>query len=272
MMGGPGAILAMGSMALPLGLAVVLYVLSPRGSRESFGDRLGASGQGSLVVLLVILLTTGAFLSGMMSGPWFCLPFAAAMALVGLPGVATPGGRWAAIGLTILLLTSLGLGAASVAAWPDFFGSQPPVPPISWESTRRLWAECRPILEDFPMIGTGLGTFSTVHAYFKTQDVPSGPAMSSALRCAVEAGWAGIALLALAALWSVCRLPSCLKRVGSADRALAHGLIGAAVGFTLWSILHWTVELPAVAISASALGGTWNRWLAGGTDLFVDRA
>ena len=76
----------------------------------------------------------------------------------------------------------------------------------------------------------------------------------------------------LAVLWSVWRLPTCLKRVGSADRALAHGLIGAAVGFSLWSILHWTIELPAVAISASALGGTWNRWLAGGTDLFVDRA
>ena len=69
----------------------------------------------------------------------------------------------------------------------------------------------------------------------------------------------------------LCRLPACLKRVGSADRTLAYGLIGAALGFSLWSVVHWTVELPAVAISASALGGTWNRWLAGGTDLFVER-
>ena len=65
--------------------------------------------------------------------------------------------------------------------------------------------------------------------------------------------------------------PAVLKRVGSADRTLAYGLIGAAIGFSLWSVVHWAVELPAVAISASALGGTWNRWLAGGTDLFVDR-
>ncbi len=272
MMGGPGALLAIGSMAMPVGLAILLHVLSPRGSREGLGDRLRASGQGGLAVLVVLLLAAGSFLAGMMSGPWFCWPFAAAMLLVGLPGVATPGGRWAAAGLTALLLASLGLGAASVAAWPRYIGSQSPVPPISWESTRRLWAECRPILEDFPAVGTGFGTFPTVYAYFKTEDVPSGPAMSSALRWAVEAGWAGIALLALAALWSICRLPSCLGRVGSADRALARGLIGAAVGFSLWSILHWTVELPAVAISASALGGTWNRWLAGGTDLFVDRA
>jgi hypothetical protein len=272
MMGGTGALLAIGSMAIPVGLAILLHVLSPRGSRENLGDRLGTSGQGGLAVLVVLLLAAGSFLAGMISGPWFCAPFAAGIVLVGLPSVAAPGGRWAAAGLTVLLLASLGLGAASVAAWPRYIGGQPPVPAISWESTRRLWSECRPILEDFRAVGTGLGTFPTVHAYFKTQDVPSGPAVSSALRWAVEAGWAGIALVALAALWSVCRLPWCLGRVGSADRALAHGLIGAAVAFSLWSVLHWTVELPAVAISASALGGTWNRWLAGGTDLFVDRA
>ena len=72
-------------------------------------------------------------------------------------------------------------------------------------------------------------------------------------------------------LWVLYRLPGVIKRVGSADRTLAYGLIGAAIGFSLWSVVHWAVELPAVAISASALGGTWNRWLAGGTDLFVDR-
>ena len=78
-------------------------------------------------------------------------------------------------------------------------------------------------------------------------------------------------LLALAALWCVCPLAGLSQAVGSADRTLAYGLIGAALGFSLWSVVHWTVELPAVAISASALGGTWNRWLAGGTDLFVER-
>jgi hypothetical protein len=91
------------------------------------------------------------------------------------------------------------------------------------------------------------------------------------LQCAVESGAVGLGIVGLAAFWCLFRLPVCLKRVGSADRTLAYGLIGAALGFTLWSVVHWTVELPVVAISASALGGTWNRWLAGGTDLFVER-
>ncbi len=272
MMGGPGAILAMGSMALPLGLGLLLHLLSPRGSREGLGERLGRSGLGSLSALMVALLASGSFLAGMMAGPRFCLPFAAAVVLVGLPGVLSPAVRWLSIGLTLLLLGSLGLGAAAVEALPTYLGVQPPVPPISWEATRQVWAECLPILRDFSTIGTGFGTFPTIHAYFKTQDLPAGPGMSSLLRCLVESGSAGVVLLTMAGLWTVCRIPSRLGRVGSADRALAHGLIGAAVGFTLWSALHWTVELPAVAISASALGGTCNRWLSGGTDLFVERA
>ncbi len=270
-MGGPGSLLAMGSMALPVALAILIHMLAPRGSRESLGERLGHSGLGGLAVLLTTLLVAGSFLAGMMAGPWFCLPFALAMVLVGLPSASTPGGRWSAIGLTMILLTSLGLGAAMVSAWPVLIGGQPPVAPVSWSATRLFWNESLPILQDFPMIGTGFGTFRTIHSYFQTQDASGGLTMSSLLRCGVEAGMAGLVLLALAGLWSILRLPSGLRNVGSSDRALAHGLIGAFVGFSLWSLLHWTVELPAVAISASALGGTWNRWLAGGTDLFVER-
>jgi hypothetical protein len=271
MMGGPGGLLAMGSMALPLGLAILLHVLAPRGSRESLGERLRHSGLGGLAILMTTLLAAGAFLAGMMAGPAFCLPFAAAVILVGLPSAATPGGRWSAIGLTILVLTSLGLGATMVTSWPLVVGGQPPVSPLSWNAARLFWSEGLPIIRDFPWIGTGLGSFRTIHAYFQSPDASPGLTMSSLLRCGVEAGLAGLVLVALAGCWSAVRLPSCLRRVGSADRALAYGLIGAAVGFSLWSILHWTVELPAVAISASALGGIWNRWLAGGTDLFVER-
>ena len=127
------------------------------------------------------------------------------------------------------------------------------------------------IFHDFPIVGTGLGSFSAIHPYFKTEDATSTTAMSSLLQWIVESGVIGLALLAAAILWSLFRLPASLLRIGSADRTLAYGLIGSALGFGLWSAVHWTVELPAVAISASALGGTWNRWLSGGTDLFVER-
>jgi hypothetical protein len=270
MMGGPAALLAMGSMALPLALAMVLHLLAPRGSRERLGERLGHSGHGGLALLLVSFLVVGAFLAGMMAGPWLCLPFAAAL-LVGLPAARGPGSRWSSLGLTLVVVLALGLGAAAVSAWPLVFGSQPLIAPVSWEAARRAWAEGLPIMRDFPWLGSGFGSFATIQAYYKTVDPPAGFAASSLLRCGVEAGLAGLTLLALGGLWSLWRLPASLRRVGSADRALALGLIGAVAGLFLWSALHGTVELPAVAIAASALGGTWNRWMAGGTDLFVER-
>ena len=56
MIGGSGGFLALGSLALPLSLAILLHVISPRGSRESFSSRLAHTGQGSFVVLLIVML------------------------------------------------------------------------------------------------------------------------------------------------------------------------------------------------------------------------
>jgi hypothetical protein len=270
MMASTGAFLAFGSLALPMGLAIILHTLSARGSRETLSTRLSHHGHGSLIVLLSILLVSSAFLVGMASGPMFCVPFLVGVAAVGLTSV--PRSRGWAIGLMALLLASVGLGAASSALWPVVVGGPPPVASVSWERAQILWTDSLAIFRSFPIIGTGFGSFSAIHPYVKTSDPSSTTAMSSLLQWAAESGVIGLTLLIAAMLWVLYRLPGVIKRVGSADRTLAYGLIGAAIGFSLWSVVHWTVELPAVAISASALGGTWNRWLAGGTDLFVDRA
>jgi hypothetical protein len=270
MVGGSGAFLALGSLALPLSLAILLHLVSPRGSRENFSSRISHTGHGGLVLLLTIMLVACSFLVGLMAGPWFSLPFGVGLIAVGLPSLVARGSRGSAIGLTIVLVASLGLGAALVATWPKVVGGQPPVAPLSWESTSLLWTESLPLLKQFPVMGTGFGSFPTIHPYFKMHEASSTTAMSSLLQCAVESGIIGLGIVGLAGLWCVCRLARCLKRVGLADRTLAFGLLGAALGFSLWFVVQWTIELPAVAISVSALGGTWNRWLAGGTDLFVE--
>jgi hypothetical protein len=269
MMGGPGAFLALGALALPLAMAMVLHVVSPRGSRESLSYRLQHSGQGGLAVLLVVMLLVCTFLIGILAGPRFCGWFALGLAAVGLPHGA--GSRGLSIGLMVVLFSCLGLGAVFGDSWPRIVGGRPPIASISWASTERLWRESLPILRSFPIVGTGLGSFPTIYPYMKTHDASSTTAMSSVLQCGVESGTVGLGILAVAAIWSLCRLPGCIRRVGPAERTLAYGLVGSALGFAGWSLVHWTVELPAVAISASALLGTCNRWLAGGTDLFVER-
>jgi hypothetical protein len=271
MMASPGAFLAMGSLAMPLALAIVLHMLTPLGGRQGLADRLGSSGQGSLVLLLVLLMLPAAALVGLVAGPWYGLPAALGLAVVGLPAATRPGCRVAASALLVLLLASLGLGATLQARWEPVLGGPPPVPAPDSRLARSLWSDGLEIARAFPLVGAGLGTFSTVQPYFKDGGPSSTTAMSSLVQWSAEAGIAGLVILAAAAIWSACCIPGGLRRVGRGDRSLAHGLIGAALSFTLLAAVHWTIELSAVAISASALGGTWNRWLAGGTDLFVDR-
>jgi hypothetical protein len=269
--GGSGAFLVFGSLALPLALAIVLHLVSPRGSRERLSDRLGQSSQGSLVLLLVIMLAVSTFLIGLVAGPWYSLPVLLGLATVGLPAVLMPGVRWPAFGLTLLLFAGMGLGVALEASWTRVLPGQPAVARPDLEKAQALWKQSLEIVREFPLVGAGLGAFPSIQPYFKDRDWSSTTAMSSLLQWGVETGAAGCLILALGVLWCLRRLPTGLGRVGAVDRSLAHGLIGAALGFSLLAVVHWTVELPAVAISASALGGTWNRWLAGGTDLFVER-
>ena len=273
LMGGPGAFLAMGSLALPLAFGLMLQMMSPRGHREGLPARLRHSGQGSLVLLMMGLIVAGSVLVGVLAGPWPCLPFALALSLVGVPGTWSSGLRKTGLASTVVVLTALGAGVllGDSAARDESDHHAVALPRIDFAGARRTWAEALPILRDFPIVGTGLGTFPAVHPFYKTRDGSSTTAMSSLLQWAVESGAVGLGLLATAGLWCLVRLPGSIRRVGTADRALAFGLLGSLVGFGLFSAIHWTVELTAIALAASALAGTANRWLAGGTDLFVER-
>ncbi len=270
-MGGPGAYLALASIGLPLALALTLQLLAPRGSREPLRTRLAEAGQGSLVVLLFGMLLASAVLVGLLAGPIYSLAFALALLLVGIPGAWSSGLRWSAVSLTLLAVLALGGGAAGGDLWSRSTTMPPPVSPEDPRAAARVWADALPILRDFPVLGTGLGTFSSVFPFYKTEDGTPTTAMSSLLQWWVESGAVGLGLLAVGALWCLVKLPRAVRRVGSADRSLAYGLIGAASGFTLFSAVHWTVELASVALAASAVGGAVDRWLAGGTDLFVER-
>ena len=122
------------------------------------------------------------------------------------------------------------------------------------------------------LLGTGLGTFPTVHPYYKAGDIEPNSAMSALATWAVESGLVGLGLLSVVVAWALVRLPGAIRRVGTADRPLPYALVGSLVAFGTFSTIHWTVELPAVALLAAAVAGTANRWLAGGTDLFVEQA
>ena len=266
MVGGPGAFLALASLAIPLALGLTLQALAPRGGREGMLLRLRNSGQGSEVVLTLALTLAGTVLVGMMAGKRASVPFAVGIGVVGLLGSWSSGLRKAGWAATLVLLAALGGGIAiHEVTTPEV------VPRVSWLESSTTWRESWAIFRDFPLLGTGLGTFATVHPYYKGGDIEPNSAMSSLAQWGVESGLVGLGLAGLLGLWALIRLPQAVGRVGTADRALPFALIGSLGGFALFSVIHWTVELPAIALGLAAVAGTANRWLAGGTDLFVEQ-
>ena len=110
MMGGPGALLALGAIGLPLALALTLQLMAPRGSRDGLWARLAESGQGSLLVLLYVSTIAGAFLVGLLAGSILAIPFATGIAIVGLPSLFGTGLRWKGAIMTALTLAALVVG------------------------------------------------------------------------------------------------------------------------------------------------------------------
>ncbi len=272
LVGGPGAYLALASLALPLTLGTLLQLLAPRGSREPLMNRLRESGRGSLALLLVALLLMGAGMVGCLAGPWLALPYAVGLLLTALPATLGTGVARFALVLTTAGLFALGSGVAL----RDFTGTVEGPAPLAqehgWAVTKTAWLDAARVARDFPWIGAGLGSFPAVGASYKGDDRTTTLAQSALSRWVAETGLPGLGLLALAIVWCVLRLPAALKRVGSADRALMGALLGSVACFAMVSALHWTVEVAAVAIAASVVLGTWDRWLAGATDLFVEPA
>src|SRR5262249_30256391 len=154
------------------------------------------------------------------------------------------GLRWTAVALTLAALVCLGGGVVAGDLWARWPEAAPPGEPVSLSLASRGWADARGMIADFPLVGTRLGGFAPISPYYKSEDAATTTALSSALQWWVESGVTGLALLGLAVLWCLARLPAAVRRVGTADRSLVFGLIGAAASFTLFSLVHWTVELP----------------------------
>jgi hypothetical protein len=270
MIGGPGAYLALAALGLPLALALALQLAAPRGSREPLMARLIHSSHAGPFALLIAVVGVGAFLVGLLAGPWLSLPFALGLALAGLPAARPSGFRNGAIGLTLGALGLMALGVLLGAILPEHqAGASPLAERRSLAASTTIWSDSIRIVGDFPRLGIGAGSFPSVYPAYMSQDRTVPTAQSSVLQWAAETGLAGLVLLTIASVWCLLRLPAAIRSVGTADRFLPFGLVGSCVCMGLFAVFHWSVELTAVALAASAVGGTLDRWLAGGTDLFV---
>ena len=264
LLGGTGAYLALASVGLPLAIGLALQAIAPRGSRERLELRLASQGGASRPILLASTAILGAGMVGFLVEWPFAVPVAVGIVMAGLGASWGAGVRLPAAALTASSVGAIALGLTMGTA----FGR--PVGSPSFAEAKAGWLDGARVVREHPIWGAGFGSYPTVAPLTKTVEETPGTAGSSLIQWGAEAGLAGLALVGLGAVWFVVRVPRAIARVGSADRPMAAGLLGSAVGFGLASTVGWTVQLPAVALAASAMIGVLDRWLAGGSDLFVE--
>ncbi|GIW88846.1 MAG: hypothetical protein KatS3mg108_3170 [Isosphaeraceae bacterium] len=267
---GPGGQLALGSLALPLVLALVAQALAPRGSREPLVVRVRQDGSGPWIGLAIPFYLAGAGLQGYLGGALLAIPVALGLALVAGGSSWRTGNARAALILGGAGLLALGVGLA-LGSW---LGRPPGSPWLAVgrhrEELAELWKGAWKTGWEYRWLGVGLGAFGALIPQIKLFDAASETASSALLQWWAETGLAGLAILLAGVVWVGMALAGAWRRVGQADRALAAGLIGALVAFAGFSALHWTVQGLAISLAAAAVFGTAHRWLAGGTDLFVE--
>jgi len=271
-LGGPGPYLAVAALGLPLTLSLLLQTLAPRGSRQPLWDRLAEGQTGAIAGTLLVVLLLGALMAGLIAGSWLAVPIAVGLLATGILPAWSAGQPRVSLGLTVAALLMLGGGVLAGRGLDDV--TEHSIRPIAADRAAavEVWKIAARIVEDFPVLGTGLGTYSRIAPYYKSTDETVLQAGSGLLQWAAEAGAVGLGLVAIAALWGLGRLRRAWSRVGTADRSLAAGLVAAVLAFGTLTTLQGGLELPAVGLLACAVFGTADRWLSGASDLFAEAA
>lgn len=121
-----------------------------------------------------------------------------------------------------------------------------------------VWKDSWPLVLHHPF-GIGRHAFDRVYPAYKTlsqnsrfQFVENGP-----LQLLIDIGWPGVALLGLAGVWLIRRMPSRRDYIGA---ALAAGLVAVlAHNLVDFGIETMGIRLPFAAVAGVMVGRTWGR-------------
>lgn len=159
------------------------------------------------------------------------------------------------LGVIVLLVGWIGfeeIGARISTFWKPKGLESMMIRPAIWEVALRIH-------QDFPVFGTGLGTFASVFAYYRsprTRWVTDLYVHNDYLQLLVETGYVGAALIAAAALlfaWYVIRRFSELR--DPAWIPVAAGGIASGIALSIHSFVDFNFHIPAIAFHFSLIMG-----------------
>ncbi|MBD3868544.1 MAG: O-antigen ligase family protein [Acidobacteria bacterium] len=119
---------------------------------------------------------------------------------------------------------------------------------------RTAWSDSLGIIRDYPVAGTGLGTFSQVYPSYRSPEIRRffDHLHNDLLQWIVETGFIGLLLL-LPLAWNVARRTA--AAVGGRFGATAVGFGAGLAAIVLYSMFDFPFHLPAIAALAAILAG-----------------
>jgi tetratricopeptide (TPR) repeat protein len=124
------------------------------------------------------------------------------------------------------------------------------------ESRKELWSDILPIAKDFPLIGSGYGTFQHVEPLYRTR--PSNTlnehAHNEYLEALIEGGLPRLGLMALA-IWFTFQLGfrALVRLEGSPLSGLVMGALFGCAAAVIHSVGEFGIHVPAIAIIVAVL-------------------
>jgi O-antigen ligase len=125
-----------------------------------------------------------------------------------------------------------------------------------------IWKDTLRLIRDFPLLGSGLGTFELLYRGYQTAVVSSNVdhAHNDYLEFASDTGVIGAALLFLPILYLLARMViSFLDDPRSYRRAVTLGCIGSTTAILLHSVTDFNLQIPANALVFAVVLGIGYR-------------
>ncbi|MHC4600908.1 MAG: O-antigen ligase family protein, partial [Planctomycetota bacterium] len=239
----------------PLGVALLLWTVSThRREGESLRAMIGRfSGPGARVVLvgLAVLLMAGAVLvSQSRTG---ILGFAVGGCFLALFLVRKLGTKWRAVaaGTAVVLAFCLYLGVDPVLDRYALLMEDREVDRV------KAWEMGGEIAKDFPVAGTGLGTFRRVSPLYQPPDLRGGyfQTHNDYVNMASDMGFPGLALvLGILAAWGAVTWRG-LSRPGRVRPIFSAAALAAAGAMAVHSFADFNLQVSAIAFHMALVAG-----------------
>lgn len=246
-------------MALPvvIGYACGVFQTSRRPRRTGWRDVLHwmatvDANRFTLLAVAVLVMGTSLVLTGSRSGVASFGVALAVLAYFALRRVHIGRARWVLVGSFLLLLAG-SLGWAGVDRTVDRFGRAP----AELEGRFSAWRDTERIIQDFPIFGTGVGTYAQAMLLYQTRgrDVMYAEAHNDYIQLAAEGGLiVGIPVLFT---FGIIALTVWRRLRQDGDDAMTGwiraGSLAGLAGIAAQSVVEFSLQMPGNAVMFAVL-------------------